>query len=140
MIRDSRHLHGAATLATPEDVREHWAAHEAKRAELGGFARRDGVELEQTGETLPAYVSDGRWVADCPHCNGGIGCWPAMPDGCCYDCGRVYAIEFPPSRDLGAAVSVLEKRPEEARHWKPWEQDVADLKAENAVHGVDFTG
>lgn len=114
-----------------------WAVHEAQRVALGGFANRPGATaLEPSGETVHAYVSDSRWVADCPACNGGIACWSAMPDGCCYDCGRVYQVAFPPSRDLGAAVAVLEKRPENARHWRPWEQDVADLKAENVVRGV----
>lgn len=140
MIRDSRHMHGAALLTTPEQVREHWRAHESQRAALGGFAERwDCTELEQTGETVPGYVSDSRWVADCPHCNGGIACWPAMPDGCCYDCGRIFLIELPSSQQRAAAEAVLEKREPSHRHWKPWEQDVRDLQAESARRGVDFT-
>lgn len=135
-------MHGSKRLETAEEVRAEWAGWASRLAGHGGFANRDGddVALEVTGEQTAAYVSDGRWVANCPACNGGIAVWVGMPDGCCYDCGRVWLIVFPAAKDVARAEVVLDKRPGGNRHWRPDKgETVDDLKAENAVRGVDFT-
>jgi hypothetical protein len=128
VIRDSRHLYGAFQHASTEEVEGAWRVYAADRG-------RDLTD-RTTDTPLDAYVSDSRWVADCP-CRGGIACWPAHEKGCCYDCLSVYRIAFP--ADAAAAVAVLELRPDPAtRNWFPDREDVASLKVENAVRGERF--
>ena len=37
-----------------------------------------------------AYVSEGRWCADCPECNAGISVAPDWK-ACCFGCGATFA-------------------------------------------------
>lgn len=139
-IRDSRHLHGPVDLTTPEQVRQAWSVWEAHRAQLGRFPVRDAVVLEAALERVAAYVNDNRWLADCPFCNGGIACWVQMSDSCCFDCGRVYQVDYPSEQEFKDAVASLERRPFRARFWKPWEQSAQDLRFENIEHGFPIPG
>jgi len=134
-------MHGPRKLETPEQIHVEWDGWAVRCADRGGFANRpDNHELIPSGETTFAFVSDGRWVADCLACNGGIAVWVGMADGCCYDCGRVWQIVFPAPVDVARAETVLDKRPETNRHWHPDKgETVEDLKAENAINGIDFT-
>ncbi len=134
-IRDSRHMHGLPLDAQPGDVRERWLTHAAiMAARRGGFAARPShAQLEETHVRVAAYVSDSRWVADCPACNGGVACWPEMSDGCCFDCGRIYEIVFP--KDWRKGVALLELRPQHNRHWLPGES-IDTLKLENLTRGI----
>mgnify|MGYP001614536268 CR=1 FL=1 len=81
MIRDQRHMYGMETVA---DVEAFWA----ERAAAHGFP------LVEDDRTVEAYVSDGRWVADCPECNDGIACWDQNTRGACMGCGHVYPVSW----------------------------------------------
>lgn len=70
-------------------------------------------------DELPAYVSAGRWVALCPYCNAGIGCWDQNPRGCCLECGTVYRIRFPAPAERAIAEPELLSRPKRHQHWFP---------------------
>lgn len=133
-------MQGAALHTSVQEVEAFWqdfaVAHGFVRSDSGV---REPGELEETGETVAAYVSDSRWVADCPRCGAGMAAWPEAPKVCCLDCGSLYAVSFPKPRELAAALTVLEARPDQStRNWRPEDEDVADLKAENALRGLDF--
>lgn len=140
MIRDSRTLYGPVPHATSEEVEAHW---ERFAAEVGWWDPNTGVRkpgpLTYSKASLQAYVSDNRWVAQCP-CGGGLGVWPEMDKGCCYDCGTVYTISFPSPAVIAEAEAVLDERPEPStRNWRPDAETPADLKAENVTHGFPVT-
>lgn len=97
-------------------------------------------EPQQVGETVMAYVSDGRWVATCPNCNGGMATWIEMEDCCCYDCGNSYLVSFPSPSVVAEAEMVLEARPQSARNWVPEAETLLDLKVENLTRGIPITG
>jgi hypothetical protein len=141
-IRDSRTLYGPLPHASTAEVEAHWHEYGATR---GWWDPVTGVrtpgEVIVSNDTLPAYVSDNRWVAQCP-CGGGIGCWTEMSRGCCYDCGTSYLIAFPAAKACADAVDVLTARPEpETRNWRPDRgESVADLKVENVKRGLRLYG
>lgn len=96
-------------------------------------------ELNETKEQIAAYVSDNRWVADCPRCRSGVACWPDNPRACCYGCFTVYAVKFPPKRELANAIELLEQRPPGNRHWHPHLGEKAStLAQENAEHEAEI--
>lgn len=136
MIRDQRSLTGRVFHRTVGDVEAAWAAQEQAAARDRLFGWEGRTRFLPVDETLPAYVSDNRWVADCPACNGGIACWSENPRGACYDCGRIYRIRFPDNRE--AIEAVLAARPVQRRHWLLGET-VDMLKAENIEHGLPVT-
>lgn len=143
MIRDSRHMYGIQA-ETPGQVRGAWAAHIEEKLRRGQMPFGEDLTISDfvpSNRHLKAYVNEGRWVADCPRCNGGIAVWAGMPDAACYDCGRIFSdIKFPKDRDRVRAERVLSKRKSTRRmHWDPDNESVEDLKVENAVQGVDFT-
>lgn len=119
-------MHGSE-VSSPSEVRLLWAAY---------CSSRFGKAPEATGASVHAYISDNRWVATCPECNGGMATWPEMEDACCYDCGRTFTVVFPDN--LVEAVAVLEERLSQNRHWFPERESIRDLQAENAVRGLDF--
>jgi hypothetical protein len=127
-------MSGPDLLATTEQVVETWEA----RARTKGFARPDGSrtsELSKSKRKIAAYVSDGRWVADCPVCNGGIAAWPEHDFGCCLDCGTVCPLKFPDPAEIADAVSALAARPPMNRHWRPELESARDLRHENIRFG-----
>lgn len=118
---------GPAVHASIEAVELSWAEH----------LDRQALRPFETGVQVAAYVSDGRWVADCVRCNAGVACWPENPKACCLGCGALYTIVFPEPSAIAEATLVLEARPEGLANWRPDQgEDVADLKVENLVHGV----
>ncbi len=86
-------------------------------------------------DAVTAYVSDGRWVADCPYDNGGIGVAPDNPSGFDMGCGTMVAVIFPDGWQ--EAVQVLEARPRPSdAHWFPQRgESIVELRRENAKHG-----
>jgi hypothetical protein len=118
-------LHGATTF-------EEWE----------GLAQEQLIRLGMTsprkGGTVKAYVNRGRWVADCPHCNGGIGVSPRYKEAMDFSCGTRYTVEFP--SDWPEASTVLDARPPDNANWKPNDQRVMDLKEENLRRGVPMAG
>lgn len=115
-IHDQRDIYQVGTV---DDVRRFWA--------IGA-----GRPLEQTNDVLKAYVSHGRWVADCARCNGGTVAWIENPDAACLDCGAIARVEFPP--DHGEIEAILLARPNPAnRNWRTNDL-VAQLLDENREH------
>lgn len=128
-------MYGAVRLDTPEQIRAAWD----ERAR-GFFVEREfesGLADMTVGTPVVAYINEGRWVADCPECNGGIAVWPGMPDACCYDSGHVWTVTFPAVAEIGQAEALLEHRAEpRTRNWIPAAETIDDLKAENVLRGV----
>jgi hypothetical protein len=81
-----------------------------------------------------AYINHGRWVVDCPTCNGAGLTSRTMKVSCCFDCGSVYTkIRFP--RNAKKIEHVLLKRPDVAsRNWTT--ETIKELLKENHDHGV----
>lgn len=104
----------------------------------------------------PLYVNDDRWVAQCvtPDCNAAEQLWADAPryrkdeDGrpfghpygitpqgvyYCGNCGLVSEVTIP--KGMAEIEAVLARRPvPQTRHWRG--ESLADLKAENLLHGV----
>lgn len=83
---------------------------------------------------VDAYINHGRWVIDCPNCNGGI--LAVANEVQCKECGRTYKAKFPSDREQ--AEHVLAQRPVANQNWLPDSETVSDLKAENALRGIGF--
>lgn len=102
--------------------------------------------VTETGQTVPAYVSDNRWVANCPACNGGFAVSHQLPDGICLDCGSAYAVDW--SADTPEVRQALRARAPRLRHFFPTDEiaqshgrlqadTVTSLQAENELFGLD---
>ncbi len=140
MIQDPRVLAGSGRLTTVADVRAAWARAAVDR----------GLRLHDTDDTVTAYVSRARWVADCPNpeCSedgrGSEAAWPANNRWACLTCGVVCRAEFPSTADIEVADVVLSQRREVAtRNWDPRTETVVDLQAQNVLMGdlpADFGG
>lgn len=104
---------------------------EAVRAVCAEHLARRSVAPHKTGRTVPAYVSDNRWVADC-ECGAGIACWEQMGEACCLLCGAVYDVDW--SANTPDAMTLLRARPLQARNWAPHKGDtLRELEEENRV-------
>lgn len=94
LILDQRHMLRRSDLDPPqvtvEDVQNFWVWFLTERHHPPMMPRPD-----EEGRTVVPYVNHGRWVADCPACNGGMACWEENPEACCLDCGRVYQVGEP---------------------------------------------
>lgn len=135
-LLDQRHMTGPTILETEAQVRDFWA----KKAREEGFRMRhiegdDGRELRNAGRSVKAYVSDGRWVADCLTCHGGIAAGPSFAEGICLGCGTVYGLEHPSPEDVQSATEILALRPPQNRNWRPSIETVDHLRQENEMHG-----
>lgn len=83
---------------------------------------------------LNAFVNDGRWVVVC-RCGGAqivspddarFWCWECRPD-------EWSPVIWPDEKTRADAEAVLVERPEARnRNWRPWEETVKGLAAENA--------
>lgn len=85
--------------------------------------------------TVVAYVNHGRWVANCPNCNGGIPCFKGEKLGVCPDCRNGYEIQRPDKDEVKEVERLLSKRSTVNRNWFPHET-VEQLKADNLRYGV----
>lgn len=94
-----------------------------------------GMSLEHS---VDAYVNHGRWLWDCPRCNAAQVASDTDLRAFCTDCFNggdgYYAVRYPAAR--AAIETLLDRRPETARHWTPGET-VEQLQAENIAHGFD---
>jgi DNA-directed RNA polymerase subunit M/transcription elongation factor TFIIS len=81
-----------------------------------------------------AYINHGRWVIDCPNCNGGV--LANAEEVTCRDCGHTYKVKFP--EDKEQAEQVMSHRSVVNQNWHPDTETLADLKAENALRGLKF--
>lgn len=138
-MRDARDIYGQA-VRTPGDLVPHAEAHAARRVERGRTPYENSARQapSPTGGQAVAYVNEGRWVADCPECNAGIGVHVDAPVVVCLDCGGVSDVVVPDARARAEADRVLGRRPVVNQGWRPDREDLTDLKAENAVRGVTF--
>lgn len=109
-------------------------------------------------KTLKARLNHGRWIVDCPNCNGAEFAVPGQDFVCMSEwvpkamgdavgveavylkaremakrAKQVYAVAFPDS--VSEIERVLSARPAENRNWTPGES-VDDLKQENRAHKV----
>lgn len=84
--------------------------------------------------TVEAEINHGRWIARC-QCGGAECVDPDWPFLVCCSCGAgPQNIRFP--RDRKQIESELLKRPDRTtRNWRPGET-LADLRQENAEHGI----
>lgn len=92
--------------------------------------------LIQQRDTVTARVYSGRWIVDCPVCNGAERLDFDSPAWrCCY-CWAEHEVRWP-SRELASGiVRLLSMRPVPmTRNWFPHET-LHDLLAENVEHGV----
>lgn len=139
MIRDQRTMTGVTPLQTPEDVIQTWLAYVQHPAFPGFTDGRLSRDLIEDDTEVLAYVSAGRWVADCvtPGCNGGIACWPDHAKACCLDCGHIFSPTFPDTKTRVDAELLLVARPEENQNWRPDKgEEVRMLVAENIAANV----
>jgi DNA-directed RNA polymerase subunit M/transcription elongation factor TFIIS len=91
-----------------------------------------------------AYINHGRWVIDCPNCNGGIRADrddngnPVSTGGevICGNCKHKYKVKFPGDKEQAEAV--MHHRPVENQNWHPDNESLSDLKSENALRGLKF--
>ena len=139
-LRDQRSMMGARQLRSVSEVRavwEHWGKVEG--FDRGG-KRVKPAELVDTGMTLDAFVSSGRWVADCPVCGGGVAGWPEHDQGACLGCGSLFAVAYPDATQIEQAERALASRSEQNRHWLPLTETAGDLMVENEAHGLPTDG
>ena len=131
-MRDQRSMTGHKYLHHPPEIEAAWARY----SQRAGWEGRN-VLLRMPGPPLTAYVSAGRWVADCPACNGGIACWSENPKGACLSCGRIWLIRFP--QHWQQAEALLDRRPYvRTQNWHPHlGETVEQLRAENLAHGIE---
>lgn len=98
---------------------------------------------------LIAYVNDGRWIADCPHCRAGMMLDPEWTRFPCLGAGcyRLYSdVLWPPN--VRAIEEALYRRPMRNQHWgteRGTKRDpglpvetVDDLEQDNGRHGDEL--
>ena len=142
-IRDGLTMHGSTPARFPEELELRWVEY-ARAAVAGGHGfpnRPDATGLVELDEETPAFVSENRWVVDCPSCGGGAAATVGYPRACCFDCGTILARVLWPARDeLAAGVAALELRPARSRHWRPMDETAQALRFENITHGYPIPG
>lgn len=104
--------------------------------------------------TVLAYVSHGRWVADCsrPDCTGAELAIPGEAFRC-HNCQQIDTVEWPDDPNPDDIMKVLSLRPvPSTRNWfpnghpradayhVPTGESLADLVDENAAHGIGERG
>lgn len=141
----------ASLLLTPTDyLKGHPVDPDAVIAVAARLAQRRGRLLIEDPRALSAYVSAGRWVADCPSCAAGIAIHPEWSVAVCLGltCHRVYRSLVVPD-DWCEIEAVLAVRPVVHQHWfdettrsrregravRIPRETIADLVRENEAHG-----
>ena len=108
------------------------------RETLERVSQAQGIEIEPHTITDPiyAYINHGIWVLLC-ECMAGVYVHPEWPEARCMGCGAVYTnVQVPGIVERVMIEEALLKRPLSAnRNWRTGET-VADLEAENVLHGV----
>lgn len=136
VLLDQRQLSGPFELTDVYAIRRAWEEAAAARPFPMRMANGDRDRgLRHSHRTARAYVNEGRWVADCMECNGGIAAGPEFPEGCCLSCGTIFYLQHPPAGELENLDSVMAVRPPHFRHFKPWLETVDDLARENTERG-----
>lgn len=110
---------------------------EAYRARVIDIAHAAKQPVTVSGTPLTAYVSENRWVADCPRCRSGIALGRTWGYAGCFGCCTSYPTVIWPE-DAALIEDVLLARPPENRHWLPVET-AEQLVDENRAHGLPDT-
>lgn len=86
---------------------------------------------------IKARFNQGRWIADCPHCNGAELAMPGEAFICgnpvCPDLTFSYSVKFPKFK--AQIEEILRQRPIANMNWEPGEA-LKGLRAENKLHGI----
>ena len=96
---------------------------------------------------MEAEYDWGRWIVNCPDCNGADLAFPGKDQICGSEQalmikndiqGRppTYKVRFPSVKDINIAMEILRLRNVENMNWKPAFESVLDLINENKQHGV----
>lgn len=117
-MHDQRHIFGR-DFAGPDEF-------DAYARNVLATRRRPPIKVTDDDRTLTAYVNRGRWVADCPYCGGGLGCWPENPHSICLTCGHRYAIEFPPANEIARVEADFATRDMANQNWNIHQGESAD--------------
>jgi hypothetical protein len=93
-----------------------------------------GQATTENNTPINAYINHGRWVVNCPECNGAGLASRTIKVSCCFDCGAVFTqVVFP--RLAPTIEQTLLKRPDIAsRNWTT--ESIMELVQENKNHGV----
>jgi hypothetical protein len=132
MILDQRQMSGASLHGSVQSVKDFWVQHAENMQQRVGFMfdrRRDATGYERSSQPLTPHVSQGRWCADCPRCNGGIALWKENDEACCLDCGTIYnQVAWPSDEDLLTienAMALIDSPTN--RNWRPELETVTRL-------------
>jgi hypothetical protein len=134
-------MSGLGVKRSAAEVRGFWEKYANDALFPGWVDGRQGRKLVTDKRRPLVYVSDNRWVADCPNCGGGIAVWSDHKEACCLDCGRIYRPQFPSKAEAERVKEILRLRPFVNRHWRRQEgETVEQLIAENIEMGVQAPG
>lgn len=122
-----------------EDLAQRLGAPDARAltrriAQRAGHVLRAGIKGE-----VRARLEHGRWIADCPACNGAEVVSRQAREFYCLSCGNAASggqpmrVVFP--RDRAKIEAVLEMRAGCNQHWRPGDT-VEELRALNRAHGL----
>lgn len=95
-------------------------------------AAKRNQQVRPDARALIPFVSEGRWVADCPSCRAGIPIHPEWAMAACGNCFRSFTAVAVPA-DWEAIEAALEVRDVAHQNTRPGET-AADLLAETAAH------
>ena len=101
--------------------------------------RNFNLAIFYLGLKANARVNQGRWIVDCPFCNGAEALWPGEPWFLCGGCKNndsMLALKVVLPEDISLIEKALEKRTRyENRNWSPGET-IRDLEIQNKQKGV----
>jgi hypothetical protein len=137
-IRDA--LTGSGATLAEYERRE--STYLAKRMRTGAV-----TAVIDRDQHASAYISDNRWVADCPVCDAGIGVGHQRRTWPCWECGTVVTVDWPRPAEEKAIVAVLRERVPRLRTWVgdpivaarrgQVPDTVESLEWENETYGLD---
>lgn len=96
------------------------------------------INWQASGDPLVPEVNHGRWIVQCPYCDGAAFAEEGEPFFCA-EClmlengGMARPVAFPETKDQIEAV-LLRRDQDKNRNWKKTES-IDDLKRENREHG-----
>lgn len=103
----------------------------------------DPVDKIAPNPKVEARVDHGRWLADCPFCNGAELVTEDDPIFLCLSCGNAEVkgelldVKFPSLSTRKQAEDLLRARSRHHRNWDPAKEGIEQLKAENEAHRLE---
>ena len=103
--------------------------------------------MRKATKLLNARFNHGRWIVECPNCNGAELAFPGKPFVCGSEQAEMaksgrksrlpkYQVHFPRQEQINLAMAVLRLRDVKNMNWNPTLETVDDLINENRRHGV----